>query len=398
MTEHQNRNATLDLLSVGLMLARRKRIVLLTPVLISIAAVLISFLLPKTYLGVTRIIPPQNQSMALQIVTQLGAASGALAGGALGLKSPGDMYVGVLQGTAIADRLIRRFDLMKRYDEGTLGDTRAALDTRTDVYLSREGLIVISVQDQDPSVAAQIANAYVEELQVVLQNMAIAEGTQKRSFFERQLAQTRSSLASAELQLKSSQERTGTIILEEQGKVTIEAAALLRAQVAAKDVELSSLRLFATPQNPSVRKAEEEMRALQRELAKIEGSGGRNKGDLLLSTGTLPEQGLEYVRRLRDVKYYEALLEMVAKQYELSRLEEARDFAIVSTVDSATPPDIKHKPKRVLIGAVSFLLGLIAAVAAVVVIESRTVLLSDPVRGPALRELERTLGLRHTRR
>src|SRR5688572_15560505 len=175
----------LDLLTIAIALARHWKLLSVGPVVIAVLAVAMSFLLPNVYLGVARILPPQSQSIAAQLIAQYGLPGG-MAGGVSGGVTP-LAYVGMLQGTHIADRIIDRFVLVERYTKWHGGkrsrlELRAKLDDLTSISLSPEGLIVIEVEDRDPEMAARLANAYVEELRVLRRTMDNARAADKVAF------------------------------------------------------------------------------------------------------------------------------------------------------------------------------------------------------------------------
>jgi uncharacterized protein involved in exopolysaccharide biosynthesis len=291
---------------------------------------------------------------------------GGSIGSAFGLKNPNDLYVGILKGHTIADHLIQRFDLRALYEQNTLMETRKALQSVTNVSAGRDGLIVIEVDDTDPKRAAEISNAYVEELDKLTQQLAISEAAQRRLFFDRQLKTAREKLAQAEVALRGTQEKTGLIQLDGQAKAIFDIYTEMRARIAAKEVELASLRTFATEQNPDVMRAAQELASLRSEASKLEKARERRRdGDILVPTGNVAEAGVEFGRRVRELKYSETLFELLAKQFEIAKIDEAKDAIIIQVVDRAISPDHKSKPKRFLItaiaGVVSFLLTAVLA-------------------------------------
>ncbi len=185
--------------------------------------------------------------------------------------------------------------------------------------------------------------------------MAITEASQRRLFFERQLEEAKNNLAASEESLKTTEQTTGLIQLDSQARALIESAAALRAQIAAKEVQIQSLQTFATSENSQIVRAEQELASLRAQLARLGGSetGG---DELMVPKGKVPEAGLEYVRKLRDVKYYETIFGIIARQFEVAKLDEAKQGAIIQVVDSAVPPDKRSFPKRTLIvlGATAF--------------------------------------------
>src|SRR6266581_4776512 len=340
----------ISLLDLLIVLAKHKRIVLGIPFVVAIVAAIISLLLPNIYTGTTRILPPQQSaSAASALLSQLGGAVGGLAGvagGALGIRSPNDLYVGMLKSRTVADNLIGRFDLNKVYDQKLESSTRNTLQSNTTIAAGRDGIITIDVDDKDPKRAADLANAYVDELMKLTKVLAVTEASQRRLFFERQLLQVKDNLTAAEMAARQGLQKGGLAQVDAQGRSMIEVTARLRAQISAKEVQLGAMRSFAAEGNPELQRTQEELQSLRRELARIEGSSPiatSSRG------GTAGSSGLDNIGRLRDVKYYEFLYELLAKQYELAKIDEARDATIVQVMDKAIEPDRKSKPHRALI-------------------------------------------------
>ncbi len=338
----------IDILDLLLVLARHKRRLVGIPLLVGIVTAALSFQMKDVYTSTARILPPQQSaSSSLALLAQLSGAASLLTG-AVGSRNA-DLYAGMLKGQTIADRLIERFHLQDLYGKKTIVDTRVQLAGRTDITAGRDGIISIGFEDNDPKLAAQIANAYVEELQRLNESLAITEASQRRVFFERQLAKARTDLTDAEVEMRKTQEATGLIQLNEQGRAIIEAVARLRAEIATKEVEIVAIKSFATDVNPDLVRLRQQLGGLRTELAKLEKTNGKDDGEVLIAPAKVPEAGLQYVRKLRELKYSEAMFELLAKQYEVARLDEARDMALIQVVDRAVPADRKTKPSRSLI-------------------------------------------------
>ncbi|MGH9427309.1 MAG: GNVR domain-containing protein, partial [Terriglobia bacterium] len=256
-----------------------------------------------------------------------------------------DLYIGMLKSRTVADNLIQRFDLNKLYEQKFQSDTRKMLERLTQINAGKDGIITIEVDDKDPKRAAALANAYVDELYKLTQTLAVTEASQRRLFFERQFAQTRENLARAEMAARQALEKGGLANVDAQSRGILETTAKLRAQISAKEIELSAMRTFATGRNPDLVRGQEELVAMKGELAKIEGATGITGN----ARGSAAALGLDNVRLLREVKYNEALYELLAKQYELARIDEANDAAIIQVLDKALEPEKKSKPKRALI-------------------------------------------------
>jgi uncharacterized protein involved in exopolysaccharide biosynthesis len=345
---------------------RHRRLLTFVPLGAGVLTALITLFLPNQYTATARLCPPQQNQLSAALlgsITGLNMMTGGGGGGlgsALGIKNPNDIYVGMLQSNRIADRLIDRYKLKERYKQSTRLETRKELDDATDIFAGKDGLIVIEVRDTDPAFAAELANAYVKELDDLTQDLSVGEASQRRLFFENELKTTREKLSAAEMGLKRSQEKTGLILPEGQSKAIFESFADLRARIAAKEVELAAMRTFATTSNRDYVRTKEALEGLRVELAKLERSKPAGHGDILVPTGKVAEAGLDYARRMRDVKYYEMLFELLARQFELAKIDEAKDSVVLQVVDHATPPDRKSGPKRAVI---TLLVTLFAALA-----------------------------------
>ena len=337
----------INLMDLLLVIAKHNRFIIKLTLSVAVLSVIYALLQPNIYTAKTVILPPQQgASTASMLLGQLGGLAG-LAGGAAGIKSPNDLHIGMLKSRTIADVLIKRFDLQTLWEAKTREATRKALEGSTVIASGKDGFITIEYSDKDPQFAATIANAYVEELDRLNSTLAVTEASRKRLFFERQLKGSRANLDAAENALKQTQERTGLIQLEKQGGAIIEAVANVRAQIAAKEVELAGMGAFATPQNPDYRQIQQVIIGLRAQLAKLEANSAGS--DIKVPTGKLPETGLEFLRKTREFKYQETLFELLSKQFEIAKIDEAKDASLIQVVDKALVPEQKSKPKRSLI-------------------------------------------------
>lgn len=362
----------LSLLEILALLAAEKRFILRFFVGAAALSTLLAFLLPVRYEANTVMLPPQrNSSVGSALMGQIagGSSLGALAplaslaGGSLALKNPADMYVSLLTSRTVEDALIQHFNLMSEYREKRLSDARKELERRTTAVAgSKDGLIRITVEDRDPKRAADLANSYVEEFRKLSATLAITEAARRRLFFEQQLQQAKNNLSAAEEAMKATQQSTGVLQIESQARSLIESAAILRGQVAAKQVQIQSMRSFAAEDNPRLILAKQELAALQDQLDKLADSQQDNGSDIVLSKGRVTGAGLEYLRHLRDLKYNETVFELLAKQFEIAKLDEAREGSMIQVVDAAVPPDKRSSPHRLLIiASVTFTAFFVAA-------------------------------------
>ena len=326
-------------------LARQKKIVIAMPILLACLALAVGLMIKPSFESRAIILPPQQQTSSVaSMLGQLGGLAGAAGGLSSALKNPNDLYVGMLESRTIADNLIQRFKLKERYEVETIDEARLKLQSKRAFLNGKDGLIGISVEDHDPKFSADLANAYVAELAQLTKGLAITEASRRRLFFEKQLGKAKNDLANAEIAMKKMQQTTGMLQLEGQVKGIIANEAQLQGLIAAKEVQLQSMRSFSTPNNPEYVRLQDEARALNTQLAKLQ-KGQLKDGDLMVPSGTIPEVGLEYIRSVRDVKYYETIFELLAKQFELAKIDEARDSSTIQQLDIAVPAEKKLKPK-----------------------------------------------------
>lgn len=349
-------------------LLQRKRFIALFVLVCAVIAAIVSFLLPKDYTARALVMPPsQNQgSMSSMLLGQLGSLAG-MGAKDLGLKNPTDLYIGILHSRTMADALIKQFDLQHVYNKSYLSETRKKLENRTDVISTKESLIQVTVTDRDPKRAAALANAYVSELQRLSNTLAVTEASQRRMFYEQQLQQAKNQLADAEVALKQTQEKTGVLEINSQARAIIEAIASVKGEIAAKEVKIQSMRAYVTDQNPQLQDQEHQLAALNTQLQKLTKQSPDTAGDIEIPSRQIPELGLEYIRRYRDVKYYETVYGLIAKQYEMARMDEAKEGGLVQVVDSAVIPDRKSWPPRALIIVLSTILAFLLACGWVIV-------------------------------
>jgi tyrosine-protein kinase Etk/Wzc len=330
----------LDLLQV---VAENLRLLIFGPLAVGLLALGIAFTIAPTFTATTRFMPPQQQQSSAAMMLQSLGALGGLAGAAAGLKNPNDQYVAFLKSETIANALLDRFKLVQRYESDFNVDARKRLADASNISAGKDGLISVDVDDKDPAFAAELANAYVQELGRLMSRLAVTEAQQRRAFFEAQLAQTKDKLVQAELALKAS--GINSSALKSNPEVAVKAVAELQAQIAAQEIKLGSMRGYLTETAPDFKQAQTELAALRAQLTKAERSPAT------------PVTGADadYVARYRDFKYYETLFELFAKQFELAKIDEAREGAVIQVVDLAQPPERKRKPKKAQIAVLSTL-------------------------------------------
>lgn len=335
-----------DLLDLLIVLGKHKHLVFGMPTLLGLLSLAIGLLIPPAFTSTTTLLPPQQQSSGMSAVLgQFGGLAG-LAGDIPSIKSPDDLYVAILRSRTVADSLVKQFGLQARYGSKTVDDACNNLAAISQISAEKkDGLISISVSDRDPKFAADLANGYVKQLTRLTQTMAVTDAARRRIFFERQMRDAKEQLINAENALVTTQQNTGIIQPEGQLRMLISTVAEMKGKIAAKEVQLNSMRTFASAQNPDFQRAQEELHSLQMQLAKMENSGGSGGHGLSVSTGQVPTATLDYVRSLRNVKYYETIFELLAKQYELAKVDEAKDTSMIQVLDKAVPAERKSRPK-----------------------------------------------------
>jgi tyrosine-protein kinase Etk/Wzc len=376
-------SSELHLVDLLIVLARRKWLLVGFPMLVAILAVGISLLIPNVFSASTKLLPPQQaQSGASAMLAQLGGAVG-LAAGLGGGKSQGEIYVGILKSRTVADRLIERFALKNKYDTPSQDIARAILAGNTNVVSGKDGMIAITVDDKDQKFVASLANGYVEELQRLNRTLAITEASQRRMFFEKQLETAKDNLAKVEMSLKGAIDRHGVVSVDSESRAILETAARLRAQVSAKEIQLGSMRAFVTAQNPEYLRVSEELGSLRSELAKLEG-GRSDQADPSKNNPS----GLENVQLMRDLKYYQMLYELLAKQFEVARLDEAKEPSLIQVLDIAIEPERKAKPRRALIVIGAALVSFFAALVWILFSAARQHAMKFPAEAARWNELQ----------
>ena len=356
----------INLLDYLIVLVKRKRLIAYITLGAMLITAIYSLILPSVYRAETKIMPPQQsgQGSMSQLLGQLGGAAGLIGLPSGGSKSSSELYIAMLKTNNILDRMIDRFDLVKFYKaKSKVGPRRAlsgAVEAKED---KKSGIITIAVMDKDPKRAAQFANAFVEELKALNKGLAVTEASQRRLFYEEQFEDVKKALVTAEEDIKVFQERTGVLSIEPQAQIAIMAIASLKAGIAAKEVELRVLKTYSTPSNPDVKKVEEGIKGLRVELNNMQVKN-KIEYDPIMPTGEAPQVGMEYLRKLRDVKFYQTLYEFLIKQHEAAKIDEAKDATIIQVIDKAEPPEQRFKPKRrqmvMIAGVVGFFLSIFA--------------------------------------
>lgn len=325
----------ISLLNLLQVIADNLRLLILAPLAVGLLALAASFAIKPTFTATTRFLPPQQQQSAAASMLQSLGALGGLAGAATGLKNPTDQFISFLKSRTVGDALVERFQLMKRYEKTFRQDALKTLEDKSSISSGKDNIIKVSVDDPDPKIAADLANAYAQELEKLLGRLAVTEAQQRRVFFEQQLASTKDALIKAEKNLAAS--GVSASALNATPQTALEGPARLRAQITAQEVRIASMRSYVTESAPELRQALAELAAVRAQLRKAEQAQ---------PTGGTADA---YIEKFREFKYQETLFELFAKQFEIARIDESREGATIQIIDPATPPERKSKPAKGLI-------------------------------------------------
>ena len=390
MEEKQKTKDQTHFLDYLIIFYKRKKLIIYMTFGAAVVSAIIVLLLSDVFMSEARIMPPsQGNAAAAQLLNQFtgGLSLSSILGG-----GTSDLYAGMLQSRSVLDGVISKFDLMKLYEEDNLIDTREELKDNIKVDTDpKSGIVTVSVYDKDPKRAANMANAFVDELKKLSSGLAISDAAQRRLYYEEQLKATKLNLEKAEEALKAFGEKTGVLQVEEQGKAVFEGIAALRAQIAAKEVEIKVMKSYSTPNNPDLQKLEDALRALRAEANKLEAKGGSGF-DPLMSAGRMPAAAMEGLRLMRDVKFNEKLFEMLMALYETAKLDEAKTASIIQVVDTAIPSDKKAKPKRALLVLLAMSAGFFMSVFTVLILETKEKIANAPENTAKIEALRKFRG------
>ena len=384
-----------------------RRFLLRTAVYAFLASTLIAFLIPMRYQSVTRLMPPDGQSgsalgMLAAMAGRGGPGLGGIAGDLLGVKSSGALFVGILNSESAQDALIEKFDLKKVYHDSKIEDARKDLAQRTDVSEDRKsGIITIGVTDHDPKRAAAMAQAYVDELDRLVTQVSTSSARRERVFLEERLQTVKVDLDTAAKNFSDFASKNTAIDIPAQGKAMVEAAATLQGQLIAAQAELSGLQQIYTNNNVRVKAAEARIGELKKKLNEIGGAGSQNdlkaEKSLYPSIRKLPLLGVTYADLYRQTKIEETVFELLTQQYELAKVQEAKEIPTVKVLDAAMVPTKKSFPPRTVIVVLGTMLGLtLAAIWLVAKARWDATDMRDPRKMLAL-EMLSTLGTRATK-
>ena len=385
-------NDDISILDLLIVLAEGKRIIFGVTAGFAILAIVISLIMAKSYTATVTLLPPQDSnSMGGALSSQLGGMAALLSGG-LGLKNTNDTYVALFKSETVEDAMVQRYGLMQQYHSKFLSDARKVFETHATVDGSgKDGMIHISIVDGDPARAAELTNGYVDQFRLLSEHLAISEASQRRLFFQKELEKAKEDLANAEESLKQTELTTGVMQVDMQARALTETASNLRAQIAGKKVLIQGMETYATGENSQLVQEESELASLRAQLAKVGGSEDTPGSELIIPKGKVPEAGLEFVRKERDVKYYETIFDILARQFEAAKLDEAKEGALIQVVAPAIIPDRRSAPKRAIIVIVATFIGLFVGVFCALINGALMHVRKDPETNFKIEHLRRAL-------
>ena len=323
--------------------------------LFCVVSIVYCFLATPIYTGKTLLMPPQQQNSAASALAGLTSLTN-MSGSSVLSKSQDDMYIALMSSERFQKTLIDQFDLKTRYKTNLLIDTRQVLGSKVRISNDKKSsLMSVEVDDVDPIFAANLANAYAQELSHFLGQIAITDAQQRRLYFERQIKKTQDDLANAEASYREVQQKSGMQLPSLQAESGVKEIADLHGQIAARELQLQAISSYATTQNPEVKKLVIELSAMRNHLQKLEQGAPTAPALGKLQQGAL----LAY----RNLKVQESILESLVKQFEFARVDEAKEGPLVQIVDLATPAERRTSPRRAFIVLVSTFSGFIVACA-----------------------------------
>jgi len=355
-----------------------------------IISILVAFLIPKSYTSTTQLMPPDTQSasgiaMRAAMAAKAGMGLGAAAGDLLGLKSSGALFIGVLRSQTSQDRLIQQFDLRKVYGKRLVMDARAKLDENTSISEDRKsGIITISVTDHSSKRAATLASAYVDQLNYLVSELSTSSAHRERVFLEERLKVAKQDLDDASNQLAQFSSKNNTLDIQQEGKAMLDAAGTIAGEMIAAQSQLEGLRQIYTDSNYRVRSLNARVRELRTQLEKLGGTQARDEKDVSPITSqptdqsvaqasglpyptirSLPLLGAKYGDYYRRAKTQETVYELLTEQYELAKMQEAKETPSVKVLDPATIPEKKSFPPRLAIMYIGTFLVFVTSVVCV---------------------------------
>ena len=361
--KHTNSNTEsekIDLLEILSLIFNNKFWVITTTILFTVFAVIYASLSTPRYEAKVILLPPSQQTSSTNLLSSLGGLGG-LAGVSMGGKDPNSIYIGFIKSNKLHQNLAERLNLKVDFKVSTnlmaVGFFKHSVNLITDKETQFSTLTYI---DSDAKRAVKVANGIVNELKFITKELSTTDAAQKRKFAEEQFFEIKNKLADAEVSMKQLQQRTGIVALDAQNKATLETMTSLKNAISSKIIQLKTISSYATENNLDVKKLQTEISSMKSQLATLNNGSADN---ILISKSSAPEIGLEYVRKLRDVKYYETMYEILAKQFEMAKMDEAKEGTSINVLEPATLANCKKvAPQKMKIIVVGFIFGIFAGI------------------------------------
>lgn len=351
------------------LLAKRRGLIFGIVLLAVVVAVIVSLALPKWYEAEALLLPPKDVSSTIEGLSRLEEVVSVTRGLNLPVMvTPSDVYARILRSRTIADRIIEQFSLKDRYETATQVETHLSLIRHTRFTVTDEGLLSVVVEDKEPQVAADMANAFVDEVSRVNQEIVFARARQNREFIDSRLTSVRIELDSARAALQRFQQTYRTVDFDEQTRLAIEQASQLKIDLARVELDLQLAERQLGKNNPELLEKRQRRDILQSQLNELE-IGGVDSSFFSLPVASIPALRGQYEMLYSRVRVSESLYNILLEQLEQAKIQESQQSPTISVLDRASVPEIKSRPKRTLIVGGTFVFALIFAIIIAAILE-----------------------------
>ncbi|MEW5795598.1 MAG: Wzz/FepE/Etk N-terminal domain-containing protein [Candidatus Zixiibacteriota bacterium] len=344
------------------LLARRRGLIFTLILIVTIAAVIVSLILPEWYTATALLLPPPDESTrgGLSELTEIATYTGGIR--LPGLVTPNDVYARMLRSRRVSDKIIEKFQLMERYGASNTTAVYLILDDHTSVGVTDEGLLSISVEDRDPQVAADMATAYVQELVDLNRQLLSTSAREKREFIEARLAEVRAQLDSARQQLELFQIEYRSVNLDEQARMALNQAVELKVDQANLELDISMNRRVLGDQHPSLVEKRERLKLINQQLAALEWGGVRDSSFFSVPISAIPGLKGRFESLYARVRVSESLYQTLLELYEQARIQEQENSPTIAVLDWPRVPDVRSRPQRTIIVLAAFICALIGSI------------------------------------
>ena len=357
----------LSLLDYLKVIIKHRKMIAIIVFVVTAATAGYSLTLPNIYTAKAKILPPQQQAGLLSSAMMQGALAAMGGGDILGESKTAKLYMEMFKIESLRDPIINRFKLQEVYEKKYREDVYKAMNKTVTVIAGKEGIITISVDDKDPRRAADIANAMVDELKKLTTSLSMTGAVNSKGFLEVRIAEAKADLASAETNLKAFQSKYKTLDTSQQASLSASASAQLAAQLTGQEIQLGILRRTYADSSQEVKALNRSIAVLKDKIGRIQSGAGT---DALPGFEQMPERGQEYLHLMRKFKSSEAVYEMLAKQYEVAKLNAENDVSSIQVIQKALVPERKSKPSRLKLVTIALYLSLLGSCALAFLVEA----------------------------